>query len=193
MNAKLEKLETLLKGYERVAVAYSGGVDSTFLLAVAHKVLGDDALGVIGRSPTYPKREMDDAVRIAAEMGARFEVVDTCEMDNPDFASNPSNRCFFCKSNLFEVVGSVAKQHGIQTILEGSNAWTAGVHHVLQHRYENMRILILNWQKRLFFTQCLIAAADQFSGRIKVISVERDDFEHDAKPFKATCHSTLRS
>ncbi len=126
MNAKLGKLESLLKEYGAAAVAYSGGVDSSFLLAVAHKVLGDKALGVIGRSPTYPKRELEDAVRLAEEIGARFEVVDTCEMDNPDFAANPSNRCFFCKSNLFEVVGSVAKKHDIHIILEGSNADDTG-------------------------------------------------------------------
>jgi uncharacterized protein len=126
MNAKLEQLEALLKGYGSAAVAYSGGVDSTFLFAVAHRVLGDRALGVIGRSPTYPKRELEDAIRMATEMGAKFEVVDTCEMDNPDFASNPSNRCFFCKSNLFEVVGGVAEKHGIRVILEGSNADDTG-------------------------------------------------------------------
>lgn len=126
MHTKLKHLETLLRSYESVAVAYSGGVDSTFLFAVAHNVLGNRALGVIGRSPTYPKRELDEAVRMAKDLGAAFEVVDTCEMDNPDFASNPSNRCFFCKSNLFEVVGKVAEKHGIHTILEGTNADDTG-------------------------------------------------------------------
>ncbi len=122
MQTKLEKLKALLRSYESVAVGFSGGVDSTFLLAVAKEVLGDRALGVIGRSPTYPKRELEEAVRLAPKIGARFEVVDTCEMDNPKFTENSESRCFFCKSNLFEIIKGVADRHGVKVLLEGSNA-----------------------------------------------------------------------
>ena len=126
MNAKREKLAAMLKRYRSAAVAFSGGVDSTFLLATALEVLGDRVLAVIGRSPSYPKQELQEAERLAKKLGARYEVVDTCEMDNPDFAANPANRCFFCKSNLFEVVGRIAADHGIETLLEGSNADDTG-------------------------------------------------------------------
>ena len=126
MNEKREKLTAILQGYGSAAVAFSGGVDSTFLLAVAREALGERVLAVIGRSPTYPKRELEEAVQLAKRLGAQYEVVDTCEMENPDFAANPANRCFFCKSNLFEVVAGVAAKHGIETLLEGSNADDTG-------------------------------------------------------------------
>jgi uncharacterized protein len=106
MNAKLEQLKALLKSYESVAVGFSG----------------DRAFGVIGRSPTYPKRELEEAIRLATTIGARFEIVDTCEMDNPSFTENSPSRCFFCKSNLFEIIHGIAKKHGLKTMLEGSNA-----------------------------------------------------------------------
>ena len=126
MNEKYEKLLALLKSYDSVAVAFSGGVDSTFLTAAAKEALGDNAVAVIGRSPTYPKRELDQAVALATTLGVRFEIVDTDEMDNPAFAQNAPDRCFHCKTILFETIGNVAKKVGVKVMLEGSNADDTG-------------------------------------------------------------------
>ena len=104
MNEKYDKLIALIKSYKGVAVAFSGGVDSTLLLAAAHRALGDRALGGIGRSPSYPKRELEAAVALAEKVGAKYKIVDTDEMSNEDYASNPPNRCYHCKSTLFGIV-----------------------------------------------------------------------------------------
>lgn len=122
MSEKLDKLTGLLKSYGGAAVAFSGGVDSTFLLAAAHQTLGDRALGVIGRSPSYPKRELQAAVELAEKIGARHIIVDTDEMSKEAYASNPPNRCYHCKSTLFGMVRKVADEEGLEEVLEGSNA-----------------------------------------------------------------------
>jgi pyridinium-3,5-biscarboxylic acid mononucleotide sulfurtransferase len=126
MTEKYQTLLNLLKQYESVAVAFSGGVDSTFLLAAAKEALGDKVVAVIGRSPTYPKRELDEAIRLAESLGARCEIVDTNEMDKPEFAKNSPSRCFHCKTTLFETVGNVAAKVGVKVMLEGSNADDTG-------------------------------------------------------------------
>lgn len=126
MNAKYKSLLRYLKNLHSVAVAYSGGVDSSFLLAASVEALGDKVVGVIGRSPTYPKREMDDAVMLAQKIGARIEFIDTDELSKPTFNTNPPTRCFECKSTLFSGVWHVAKGRGIAHVLEGSNADDVG-------------------------------------------------------------------
>ena len=122
MSEKFDKLTRLLKGYGGAAVAFSGGVDSTFLLAAAHRALGGRALGVIGRSPSYPKRELQAAIDLAETIGARYIIVDTDEMSKEEYASNPPNRCYHCKSTLFGIVKQVAEKEGLEEVLEGSNA-----------------------------------------------------------------------
>ncbi len=126
MSEKLDQLTRLIESYKGVAVAFSGGVDSTFLLAAAHRALGNRALGVIGRSPSYPKRELDAAIALAKGIGARHKIVDTDEMSNKDFSSNPPSRCYHCKSTLFGIVRKVADEEGLEEVLEGSNADDTG-------------------------------------------------------------------
>ena len=122
MHDKLDELKAILERYERVAVAFSGGVDSTFLIAVAQEVLGEGVVAVIGRSPTYPKQELEAAVRLAESIGVRYEIVDTNEMDDPAFSENSPARCFHCKTTLFKTIGKIAEQVGAKVMVEGSNA-----------------------------------------------------------------------
>ncbi len=126
MKEKYGLLVAALKDMGGVAVAFSGGVDSAFLLAAAKEALGDRALAVIGRSPTYPKRELDDAVRLAGQLGVRCKVVETHELDNPGFQANPHDRCAMCKGELISTVRAVADQEGLEHVLEGSNADDVG-------------------------------------------------------------------
>jgi uncharacterized protein len=104
-----------------VALAYSGGVDSTFLLKVAHDCLGDRALAMIGRSDTMPKREFQFAVDTARAIGARYVIVDTEELSEKNFRTNPPERCFFCKRELFGRLRDVAAKEGLDWIADGSN------------------------------------------------------------------------
>ena len=126
MLAKLEQLKSLLRGYGRTLVAYSGGVDSVFLAKVAHDVLGNEALAVIADSPSLPRRELDEALALARQFGFPARVIKTAEMGDSDYTSNPSNRCYFCKSELFDKLAAIAQVEGWQTIVYGENASDAG-------------------------------------------------------------------
>ncbi|MCP4679450.1 MAG: ATP-dependent sacrificial sulfur transferase LarE [Deltaproteobacteria bacterium] len=121
-NDKFRALIRMLAETNGAAVAFSGGVDSTFLLAAAVKALGDRALAVIGRSPTYPAREYEAATQLAEKIGAPCRVVDTDEMANPEFRTNPPHRCYICKTTLLSMVQRAAAEEGIELVLEGSNA-----------------------------------------------------------------------
>src|SRR5688500_15759255 len=101
MREKLQQLRALLRENAPMVIAYSGGVDSAYLLAEAHRTLGDQALGVIADSPSLPRQALADALELARQIGAPVEVVTTQEMENPAYASNPVNRCYFCKAELF--------------------------------------------------------------------------------------------
>ncbi len=103
-------------------VAYSGGVDSAFLLAEAHRVLGERVLGVIADSPSLPRAALAEALAVAAGFGAKVEIVKTLELDNPDYAANPPNRCYFCKAELFQRLDALAHSRGYAAIAYGENA-----------------------------------------------------------------------
>ncbi len=122
VTEKIAALETVLRDNAPLVVAYSGGVDSACLLAVAGRVLGDQVLGVIADSPSLPRAALADAVEVARGFGVEVEVVRTEEMDNPDYASNPLNRCYFCKAELFAKMDELARTRGFRAIAYGENA-----------------------------------------------------------------------
>jgi uncharacterized protein len=120
-TVRFARLQALLADLGNVIVAYSGGVDSSLLLRVATDVLGDRCLGVIGRSDSYSEDELRLALEQAAEFGARIEVVSTGELADPNFRSNPINRCYFCKTELYRELAEVARRRGA-TIVDGTIA-----------------------------------------------------------------------
>jgi pyridinium-3,5-biscarboxylic acid mononucleotide sulfurtransferase len=121
-RARLELLRGELASHERVVVAYSGGVDSSVLLAVAHEQLGSNALGVIGVSDSYASRELTLALEQAARIGARVETVTTGELADPVFASNPADRCYHCKRELFSQLAQVAARERCDYVTDGTIA-----------------------------------------------------------------------
>ena len=121
IQQKLHNLKEYLRSLGRVAVAFSSGVDSTFLLKVAHDVLGDNAVAVTATSCSFPKREFDEAASFCAENGIKQITVVSNELDIPEFRKNPTNRCYLCKSALFKKIISLAKENGIEYVCEGSN------------------------------------------------------------------------
>lgn len=122
MIEKLHALRSQLQANAPLVIAYSGGVDSAYLLAEAHEVLGDRVLGVIADSPSLPRQALADALALAEKIGAKVEVVQTLEMENPEYSSNPVNRCYFCKAELFRTLDRLAPERGFKAIAYGENA-----------------------------------------------------------------------
>jgi len=121
LHNKLYMLKSNIKEMGSIAVAFSGGVDSTFLLKVAHDVLGSEAIAVTARSSTYPEREFKEAVDFACKLSAKHIVIVSEELDIEGFSDNPVNRCYFCKNELFTKIYEVAKQNNIKYVADGSN------------------------------------------------------------------------
>jgi len=122
MLQKLEQLRTLFAEMEQAMIAYSGGVDSTLVAKIAYDVLGDRALAVTAVSPSLLPEELEDARIQAAQMGIPHKVVQTNEMDNPNYTANPVNRCYFCKSELHDTLKPLALQLGYPYVVDGVNA-----------------------------------------------------------------------
>jgi len=115
-------LQAELRGLGSVVVAYSGGLDSTFLAAVAHDVLGTRALAVTACSETYPEWEREQAVEVAQARGWRHELMATSELGIPEFAANPPDRCYHCKGELFRRLWEIARREGIEHVADGTTA-----------------------------------------------------------------------
>jgi uncharacterized protein len=123
---KLVRLRALLKSYDSCLVAYSGGVDSVFLARVAHDVLGDRALAAIADSPSLPRRELQEALDLAAKFKFPVRVLHTREFANENYTANPANRCYFCKHELFEELTPLARAEQFAVIAYGENASDIG-------------------------------------------------------------------
>ena len=121
LQDKLNQLKAHIKKLGALTVAYSGGVDSTFLLKVAHDVLRDRVIAVTATSLTYPERELNEAKDFVRDNGISHIVIHSEEMDIEGFSSNPVNRCYLCKKELFSKIREIAGQNGISYIAEGSN------------------------------------------------------------------------
>ncbi len=121
MEKKLVDLKEILAGCGSALVAFSGGADSTFLAVMAGEVLGERVLAVTASSATYPDHEVAAALDLAAKLGLRHLTVYTEELDNEDFAANPPERCYICKSELFGKLADVAREHGLAFVLDGAN------------------------------------------------------------------------
>jgi len=122
MKAKLTSLERRLSSLGSAVIAYSGGLDSTFLAKVAHDVLGQKALAVTACSETYPIREQEKALETAREIGLRHRLIQTSELEIPGFTDNPVDRCYFCKNELFSTLRKTAAEEGLLHILDGTTA-----------------------------------------------------------------------
>jgi uncharacterized protein len=121
MYQKFEELRSYLSELGSIAIAFSGGVDSTFLLKTAHDVLGDGAIAVTARSRSFPKRELEGARTFCEREGIIHIIFDSEELEIDGFSSNPVNRCYLCKKEIFTKMRAVASQHGIANVAEGSN------------------------------------------------------------------------
>src|SRR5690349_13268441 len=128
LEQKLEKLRAIMHECGSVLVAYSGGVDSALVMTVAYQTLGERALACIGISPSYPTREMRDAVKLAEQIGVPYRLVNTEEYLDANYAANPTNRCYFCKSELHDQLKKIAASEQWGTVLDGNNLSDLGDH-----------------------------------------------------------------
>lgn len=118
---KLELLRADLRGMQNAIIAFSGGVDSAFLLRVAHEELGPRAVAMIGISPSLLPEELDEARELARKIGAPLREVETHEIENPDYLANPTNRCYFCKSELWSVLNRIKDAENFAFVCDGTN------------------------------------------------------------------------
>jgi pyridinium-3,5-biscarboxylic acid mononucleotide sulfurtransferase len=121
IDAKLDRVRAIFAPLKSVLVAFSGGVDSTLVLKIAHDAIGDRALALTTTSPTMPDEDRETAIAMAHRIGARHLIVESNELEIPGYAANPIDRCYLCKSNLFTVCAAKARELGIEAIADGLN------------------------------------------------------------------------
>jgi len=121
LQQKLNRLRTLLMEMGSAVVAYSGGIDSTFVLKVAHDQLHEKVIGITAISPTFPSIELEAAERVAQEIGARHETVQTDQLIIDDFVRNDATRCFHCKTDLYRLLGNVRQSKAAAYVVDGTN------------------------------------------------------------------------
>lgn len=126
LKGKFQTLTRILAETGGVVVAYSGGVDSTLLLRVAHDVLGERALAVTASSDTYPDHEVEAAIRLAQQLGIRLRAIHTEELENEEFAANPPERCYFCKHELFGKLVEIAQEENLPVVADGATVDDTG-------------------------------------------------------------------
>jgi uncharacterized protein len=122
MDDKLNKLKACLNQYKSAVIAFSGGVDSTFLARIAKDVYGDNLLLITATSSTYPFYELDEAKSLALSLGIKHRIIVSEEIDIPGYADNPPDRCYYCKSELFGKIKYIASREGYAAVFDGSNA-----------------------------------------------------------------------
>lgn len=118
---KVERLKGIIKELGSVCIAFSGGVDSTFLTKVSRDVLGDNVLAVTATSPAYPEREIKEAIELAKEIGVEHILIESGEMKIPEFFENRPDRCYYCKDDLFRRLKDLAHKYGLKHVIDGSN------------------------------------------------------------------------
>jgi pyridinium-3,5-biscarboxylic acid mononucleotide sulfurtransferase len=126
LDRKERQLRDLVRSLESVVVAFSGGVDSALVLKIAGDELGDRALGITARSESLAAGELETALGFAASVGARHEVLETHELDDPSYRANPENRCYFCKKELYGRLSEIARERNAKWIVDGFNLDDAG-------------------------------------------------------------------
>jgi len=140
LNAKSQRLQEQLRGLGRLLVAYSGGVDSAFLAWAAHRELGENMLAVLADSPSLARSQMHDAVAFAQELSIPLTIIQTLEMERPEYRQNDASRCFFCKDELFTVMEEFRSQNEFDIIVYGVNADDQGDHRPGQQAARQHRV-----------------------------------------------------
>jgi len=121
LQEKYELLKDIIEKKKSAAIAFSGGVDSTFLLRVAKEVLGDKLIAVTATSSTYPERELKEAIKYSEDIGVTHIIISSEELDIEGFANNPKNRCYYCKKELYTKINNIASANGVDYVFDGSN------------------------------------------------------------------------